>query len=45
MLKAMNNDIEKVRRLPGQSHISNTTRYLKDSYSDLADAVQDLPKF
>ncbi|MBT2696499.1 tyrosine-type recombinase/integrase [Bacillus sp. ISL-40] len=45
MLKATNNDIEKVRRLAGHSNISTTARYLRDSYSDLADAVEGLPKF
>lgn len=45
MLKVTNNDIEKVRRLAGHSHIATTSRYLKDSYSDLADAVEALPKF
>lgn len=45
MLKATNNDIEKVRRLAGHSNISTTSKYLKDSYSDLADAVEALPKF
>ena len=45
MLKATNNDIEKVRRLAGHSNIATTSKYLKDSYSDLADAVDALPKF
>jgi len=45
MLKATNNDIEKVRRLAGHSNISTTARYLRDSYSDLADAVEAMPKF
>lgn len=45
MLKATNNDIEKVRRLAGHRHIATTSRYLKDSYSDLADALEGLPKF
>jgi site-specific recombinase XerD len=45
MLKATNNDIEKVRRLADHSNISTTARYLKDSYSDLADAVEALPRF
>jgi site-specific recombinase XerD len=45
MLKATSNGIEKVRRLAGHSNISTTARYLKDSYSDLADAVEALPKF
>ena len=45
MLKATHNDIEKVRRLACHSNISTTARYLKDSYSDLADAVEALPKF
>jgi site-specific recombinase XerD len=44
MLKATHNDIEKVRRLAGHSNIGTTSRYLKDSYSDLADAVDALPK-
>jgi hypothetical protein len=44
-LIATNNDIEKVRRLAGHNHIATTSRYLKDSYSDLADAVEELPKF
>ncbi|MBT2672702.1 hypothetical protein J7E95_17940 [Streptomyces sp. ISL-14] len=39
MLKATNNDIEKVRRLAGHSNITTSALYLKDSYSDLADAV------
>jgi site-specific recombinase XerD len=38
MLKATGNDIEKVRRLAGHSNIATTSRYLKDSYQDLADA-------
>jgi hypothetical protein len=33
------NDIEKVRRLAGHSNISTTAKYLRDSYSDLADAI------
>src|SRR3954468_3303664 len=45
MLKATNNDFEKVRRLAGHSNIATTSRYLKDSYSDLTDAVDALPKF
>lgn len=45
MLRATNNDIEKVRRLAGHSNIATTSRYLKDSYSDLAEAVNALPKF
>jgi site-specific recombinase XerD len=45
MLKATNNDIEKVRRLAGHNHISTTIRYLKDSYEELSDAVEALPKF
>ncbi|PEA52931.1 integrase [Bacillus pseudomycoides] len=40
MLKATNNDIEKVRRLAGHSHISTTTRYLKNSFDELTDAVE-----
>lgn len=31
MLKAKNNDIEKVGRLAGQSNIATTSKYLKDS--------------
>ncbi|RKD21064.1 integrase [Ammoniphilus oxalaticus] len=45
MLKATGNDIEKVRRLVGHSNIATTSRYLKDSYEDLADAVDSLPCF
>lgn len=45
MLKATGNDIEKVRRLAGHSNIATTSRYLRDSYQDLADAVDSLPKF
>lgn len=45
MLKATNNDIEKVRRLAGHSNIATTSKYLKDSYNDLVDAVDSLPKF
>lgn len=45
MLKATNNDIEKVRRLAGHSNIATTSKYLKDSYSDLADAVEAMPRF
>jgi len=45
MLKATNNDIEKVRRLAGHSNISTTAKYLRDSYSDLADAVEAMPRF
>jgi integrase/recombinase XerC len=45
MLTATNNDIEKVRRLAGHSNISTTAKYLRDSYSDLADAVEAMPKF
>ncbi|MEW9674320.1 tyrosine-type recombinase/integrase [Ammoniphilus sp. 3BR4] len=45
MLKATGNDIEKVRRLAGHSNIATTSRYLKDSYQDLADAVDSLPSF
>ncbi|MCU5110920.1 tyrosine-type recombinase/integrase [Bacillus wiedmannii] len=45
MLKATNNDIEKVRRLAGHTHISTTTRYLKNSYEELTDAVEAMPIF
>lgn len=45
MLKATGNDIEKVRRLAVHSNIATTSRYLKDSYQGLADAVESLPKF
>ena len=44
-LKVTNNDIEKVRRLEGHSNIVETGRYLKGSYSDLADAVEAMPRF
>ncbi|WP_146812329.1 tyrosine-type recombinase/integrase [Aneurinibacillus danicus] len=44
MIKSTNNDIEKVRRLAGHSHISTTARYIKDSYTDLANAVESLPR-
>lgn len=44
MLKATNNDIEKVRRLAGHSNIATTSRYLRDSYNDLADAVEAMPR-
>lgn len=45
VLKVTNNDIEKVRRIPGHRNIPTTSRYLKDSYSNLADAVDALPRF
>ncbi|HDR4699675.1 tyrosine-type recombinase/integrase [Bacillus paranthracis] len=45
MLKATNNDIEKVRRLAGHSHIATTTRYLKNSFDELTDAVEAMPIF
>ncbi|PEP84927.1 MULTISPECIES: tyrosine-type recombinase/integrase [Bacillus] len=45
MLKATNNDIEKIRRLAGHSHISTTTRYLKNSFDELTDAVEAMPIF
>jgi hypothetical protein len=45
MLKATNNDIEKVRRLAGHSNIAITSRYLKDSYSDLENAIDEMPRF
>ncbi|PEM41304.1 tyrosine-type recombinase/integrase [Bacillus pseudomycoides] len=45
MLKATNNDIEKVRRLAGHNHISTTTRYLKNSFDELTDAVEAMPIF
>lgn len=35
MLKATNNDIEKVRQLAGHSHISTTIRYFKNSSDEL----------
>ncbi len=43
MLKATHNDLEKVRRLVGHRHIETTDRYLRDAFSDLADAVDALP--
>lgn len=43
MLKATHNDLEKVRRLAGHRHIETTARYLRDAFSDLADAVDALP--
>lgn len=45
MLKATGNDIEKVRQLAGHSNIATTSRYLKESDQDLADAVESLPTF
>ncbi|WP_336771281.1 tyrosine-type recombinase/integrase [Bacillus bombysepticus] len=45
MLKATNNDIEMVRRLAGHSHISTTTRYLKNSSDELTDAVEFMLPF
>lgn len=45
MLKATNNDIEKVRRLAGHSYLSTTTRYLKNFYDELTDAVEGMPTF
>ncbi|AZJ20082.1 integrase [Bacillus wiedmannii bv. thuringiensis] len=45
MLKTTNNDIEKVRRLAGHSHISTTTRYLKNSYDEITDVVESMPTF
>ncbi|MBY0037324.1 tyrosine-type recombinase/integrase [Bacillus bombysepticus] len=45
MLKASNNDIEKVRRLAGHSHISTTTRYLKNFYDELTNEVESMPIF